>query len=197
MINFIPILCADYYKKCVIILAISEKFIRGKLSMKTNNDEREKAFEVLYKEMFIKLNIYATNHLNSKSLAEEAVQETFRIAWAKIDKLMSSSNPNGWLMNTLKFVIGNTKRNIMRINKILINDFELDEHTMGSITDEIDPIILYKEGFSEEEIKLLQKYAVEGKSLLEISKEIGVSLAACKKRVQRVKEKFKKDCSHF
>lgn len=165
--------------------------------MKTNNDEREKAFEVLYKEMFIKLNIYATNHLNSKSLAEEAVQETFRIAWAKIDKLMSSSNPNGWLMNTLKFVIGNTKRNIMRINKILINDLELDEHTMGSVTDEIDPIILYKEGFSEEEIKLLQKYAVEGKSLLEISKEIGISLAACKKRVQRVKEKFKKDCSHF
>lgn len=165
--------------------------------MKASNDEKEKIFERMYKELFIKLNIYAVNQLNSKSLAEEAVQETFRIAWTKIEELMNSPNPNGWLMNTLKFVISNTKRNIMRINRLLITEFEMDEGTMGSINDEINPMILYKGNFTKEEIKLLQSYAVDRHSLLEISKELGISLEACKKRVQRVKEKFKKECGHF
>lgn len=165
--------------------------------MKASNDEKEKTFERMYKELFIKLNIYAVNQLNSKSLAEEAVQETFRIAWTKIEELMNSPNPNGWLMNTLKFVISNTKRNIMRINRLLITEFEMDERTMGSINDEINPMVLYKGNFTKEEIKLLQSYAVDRRSLLEISKELGISLEACKKRVQRLKEKFKKECGHF
>ncbi len=165
--------------------------------MKFNNVEKEKMIEALYKEMFFKLNIYATNQLNSKSLAEEAVQETFRIAWNKVEQLLSSPNPNGWLMNTLKFVISNIKREIMQANKILLTNFEFNESNMGSVNDEIDPIILYKGCLNEQEVFLLQKYAIERCSLLEISKELGISLDACKKRVQRVKEKFKKGYSHF
>lgn len=165
--------------------------------MKGNCKKREETIERMYKELFVKLNIYAVNQLNSKSLAEEAVQETFRIAWIKIDQLMASPNPNGWLMNTLKFVISNTKRNIMRINRLLITEFEMDEGNMGSTNDEIDPMLLYKGNFTKEEIKLLQSYAIEGNSLLEISKELGISLEACKKRVQRVKKKFKEEFGHF
>lgn len=159
--------------------------------------EKEIEFERIYREMFIKLTIYAENQLNSKSLAEDAVQETFRIAWIKFDQLIKSPNPNGWLMNTLKFVISSVRRNIIKANKILATEVEFNEKLSGSMNNEVDPLILYKGKLSEDELNLLKKYAIEGCSLLEISKELGISLDACKKRVQRVKEKFKKEYSHF
>lgn len=50
---------------------------------------------------------YAISALNDRSLAEEAVQDTYRIACAKADDFLSSPNPKGWLLNTLKYVIKN------------------------------------------------------------------------------------------
>ena len=41
-------------------------------------------------------------------LAEDLVQETFLIAQKRLDRVLSSKNPTGWLINTLKNVIGNT-----------------------------------------------------------------------------------------
>ena len=69
---------------------------------------QEEIIAQLYREMYRKLVVYAENALND-SLAEEAVQDTFRIACSKYDELMNSSNPQGWLMNTLKNVIRNIK----------------------------------------------------------------------------------------
>ena len=45
-----------------------------------------------YKEMYQQLMVYARSSLSNPSLAEEAVQDTFRIACAKIDDFMSSPN---------------------------------------------------------------------------------------------------------
>ena len=49
-------------------------------------------------------------------LAEDLVQETFLIAQKRLDRVLSSKNPTGWLINTLKNVIGNTyqRRQFMR-----------------------------------------------------------------------------------
>lgn len=35
-------------------------------------------------------------------LAEDLVQETFLIAQKRLDRVLSSENPTGWLINTLK-----------------------------------------------------------------------------------------------
>lgn len=57
--------------------------------------ERNKIIEELYIEMYPKLLIYARNSLNDRHLAEEAVQETFRIACARADRFMESQNRQG------------------------------------------------------------------------------------------------------
>ena len=44
------------------------------------NQEEEEYIERLYREMHTRLCIYAMSALGSKALAEEAVQDTFRIA---------------------------------------------------------------------------------------------------------------------
>ena len=59
------------------------------------NQEEEEYIERLYREMYTRLCIYAMSALGSKALAEEAVQDTFRIACIKPDGLMSSKNPRG------------------------------------------------------------------------------------------------------
>ena len=86
----------------------------NKIKLSTGNDIVEKSGHVLidkiYREMFRKLWIYAKIQLEDESLAEEAVQETFRIACEKPDSVINSDNPNGWIMNTLKYTIRGIKR---------------------------------------------------------------------------------------
>lgn len=50
--------------------------------------EKDDFIESLYKEMFTQLCVYAMNALNDHQLAEEAVQDTFRIACIKIDSII-------------------------------------------------------------------------------------------------------------
>ena len=66
--------------------------------------------EQLYREMYDWLLGYANASLSNPSRAEEAVQETFRIACDKQTTLLESDNPKGWLVNTLKGVLRNFSR---------------------------------------------------------------------------------------
>lgn len=65
----------------------------------------------LYMRMYDFLLDYAEIRLENYSLAEEAVQETFKIACLKQDALCNGVRPEGWLVNTLKNVISNMRRN--------------------------------------------------------------------------------------
>lgn len=71
------------------------------------NAEQNKTIEQLYLELFDQMMVYARSSLQSESQAEEAVQETFRIACMKPDELCASPNPRGWLLNALKCTIQN------------------------------------------------------------------------------------------
>ena len=74
-----------------------------------------------YKEMYQQLMVYARSSLSNPSLAEEAVQDTFRIACAKIDDFMSSPNPQGWLVLVLRNVIRNIRRELASLSKTIVS----------------------------------------------------------------------------
>ena len=61
----------------------------------------------LYVEHYSYLYRFARSFVNP-DLAEDLVQETFLIAQKRLDRVTGSENPTGWLINTLKNVIGNT-----------------------------------------------------------------------------------------
>ena len=86
----------------------------------SNNTENNRIIEELYIDLYPKLLRYATNSLGDLHLAEEAVQETFRIACAKFVQLMESQNRQGWLTNTLKHVISNTRRSQTKFNSLFM-----------------------------------------------------------------------------
>lgn len=152
------------------------------------NDNQRCVIKALYLEMYFLLFSYAQNMLRDRSLAEEAIQDTFRIACAKADNLLYSPNPKGWLLNTLKYVI----KNKTRCRAYLINSLELDENIIPGDPDVLDIDFMYSDLTNSEDYKLLKKIALDKYSMLEAAKEMGISVEACKKRVQRAKKKLKK-----
>lgn len=157
------------------------------------NDNQRYAIEKYYQEMYYPLSAYAKSALNERTLAEEAVQDTFRIACAKADDFLSSPNPKGWLFNTLKNVIHNTVRGRAYLNNMVI--FSLDyENILPEAADTPDLDFMYSDLADSEDYKLLKIISLEKYSMLEAAQELGISVEACKKRVQRAKKKLKQ---HF
>lgn len=149
---------------------------------------QSKKIETLYFEMFEKMMAYASSVLDSEALAEEAVQETFRIACQKPADVCQSVNPQGWLVQTLKYTIRNINSNRATVKKYL------EQHTMAQLKeatvaeDSIDLRILYENVADTEDFKLLMEMAIGGRSHLEMAQSRGISVDACKIRVQRAKE---------
>ena len=152
------------------------------------NPEYSEIIEQLYIEMYDKLIIYARCSFEEESLAEEAVQETFQIACSKPDKLCESLNPRGWLVNTLKFTIRNMKRSRENARQLLSNYLITQNECIAFSEDKLSLQLMYEDISHTEEFKLIKEMAIDGRSHLEMANARGITVNACKKRVQRAKE---------
>ena len=163
---------------------------------------QEQLLEMLYRDMYCVLISYANAALENEALAEEAVQDTFRIACAKISELSESPNQKGWLMLTLKNVIRNTRRELAALNQLFVSAVSVDDEivleTYALETDydkriedaEVD--ILYADLLSPDEYSLLKKIVLQRYTIADTARELGISVESCKKRVQRAKQKLRK-----
>lgn len=154
--------------------------------------EQERKIEKLYREMYSLLYIYAENALANKHLAEEAVQDTFRIACAKAEAVLGSPNPKGWLVNTLKYVILNIRRTQAKLNAIVVSALSVEDLPIPTEEPEIEFMAMYTGLLDEKDFKLLELLALKRYSMLEAANEFGISIKACKKRVQRARKKLVK-----
>lgn len=154
--------------------------------------EQSRKIEELYLEMFDKMMAYACCSLENEALAEEAVQETFRIACQKPEQLCQSVNPRGWLVQTLKYTIRNMQSNRATAKRIVEKYLMTQFRELSFSEDRLDINILYENVADTEEFKLLAEMAIEGRSHLVMANSRGISVSACKKRVQRAKETLRK-----
>ena len=156
------------------------------------NPEYYRKIEQLYLEMYDMLFSYARCSFEEESLAEEAVQETFQIACQKPDQLCESANPKGWLVNTLKFTILNMKRNREHARHILSIYLIDQKERIAFSEDKLSLQLMYEDISDLEEFMLIKEMAIDGRSHLEMANARGISVSACKKRVQRAKETLQK-----
>lgn len=124
----------------------------------------------------------------NRDLAEDLVQETFLIAQKRLDRVISSENPTGWLINTLKNVIRNTyqKRNFICTQLISESIADQSSEYVHSVND------MYAGLIDEEALTLLIWIYCEDTSYQDAANRLGISLDACKKRIQRAKLALKK-----
>ena len=150
------------------------------------SDER-RGIEEFYLEMRERMLSYALAALCDSHLAEEAIQETFRIVCMKPEELLASQNPRGWIIQTLKFTIQNMKRSRDKANAMLTQYLAANESDAFS-ENRVSLDVAYANVASSEEFLLVKELAVDGRSHQEMAQSRGISVAACKKRVQRAKE---------
>lgn len=148
--------------------------------------------EQLYREMYKVLYVYAKNALNDPSLTEEATQDVFCIACAKPDSLLQSDNPKGWLMQTLKNVVKNIKRQQAKMKHLAIISLNSEESEFLAAYDEEDIDILYGDVSPREDFQIFKLIALEGYTMKDAADEFGISVEACKKRVQRIRNYLRK-----
>ncbi|MDE7325923.1 MAG: sigma-70 family RNA polymerase sigma factor [Lachnospiraceae bacterium] len=157
--------------------------------------DKEQLFTEYYSQYFDKLKIYAYSSLGNWTRAEEAVQDTFHIAWIKIDDFLSSENPMGWLINTLKYTIKNIRRSDSYQMKLFISLSEITDIS-ASIDSELDIDVdgVCQSLLSKDDYYLLRRVVLDKATYKEMSKELGIKLWACQKRMQRIYQKLKE---HF
>lgn len=142
----------------------------------------------LYSEMYEWLFGYANAVLKDPPHAEEAVQETFRIACDKCTALLKSENPKGWLVNTLKGVLRNSLRKEARYRRVFV---PFRKYYDSEQEDDLPLELLYQDLANTKEYELMRKLSECG-SVRELAKRLGISENACKKRVQRARMYLKK-----
>ena len=152
------------------------------------NPQNER-IEQFYREMYKVLYVYAKNALSDPPLAEEVTQDVFCIACAKSD------NPKGWLMQTLKNVIQNVKRQQAKMKRLAIISLNSEESDLLATYDEVDVDILYGDMAPREDFQIFKRIALDNCSMKEVADEFGISVEACKKRVQRMRKYLRKKFS--
>jgi RNA polymerase sigma-70 factor (ECF subfamily) len=159
--------------------------------------------------MFDMLYQYAYAALKNPSYAEEAVQDTFRIACSKPEELLDSPNPRGWLMVSLKNVIQNMRRSFARQQRLadqLTSAAELQLSSKAILAE--DDIVALQEicisVIGKEDFRLFWRVVMDGLTMGEAAREFGIHTETCKKRIQRSRAKLKKylgnyepACPHF
>lgn len=157
------------------------------------SEHEQQIIEALYKQMYKRLFAYAFSVFRDKPSAEEAVQVTFQIACLKASTLAASPNPEGWLMNTLKYVMRNARKKQATKDALIVSDRELDENTAAMPHEiSIETEVSFSDALGETDYKILKRVALKEATIREAAQEFGISEEACSKRVQRSKAKLRK-----
>lgn len=152
------------------------------------NKKQHDFLENIFREKNQPLFSYALRSLKNPQIAEDVVMQTFSVAVKNVDKLMKSPNPEGWLMKTLIHKILHERQNLARRPVIIPID---DVEGMEDITLDVPESIPAMSCLTSDEKKLVEKFYGEEKSISEIAQELNITVSACKKRLQRIRDKVK------
>lgn len=146
--------------------------------------------EQMYREMYPTLYAYALRILKDHALAEEAIQDTFCIACAKREQALSNPKPRGWLMLTLKHVMQNMLRAQRKVQRLLF--LSAGEEQPAEAPELLDVDVLFGDVSDSEDFRLLKRIALDQCTIVELAQDLGISVEACKKRVQRARKRLQK-----
>ena len=162
-----------------------------------NSIPDEEQITKLYQEMYGRMVAYASSVLRDRNLAEEVVQDTFCIFCAKTETTLQHENPQGWLMLTLQNVIRNMQRHRGAMNRLIMQSLQTENLEELLVYDEPDVDLLYGDLAARADFQLLKRVVLDGCTMLEATEESGITVEACKKRIQRIRTNLKRKLSHF
>lgn len=156
------------------------------------SDSEQELLEQLYRETYKSMFNTAIRTLRNRSLAKDAMQEAMRIACERIDDLKASRNPHGWIINALRNVLGNFRKGLHVTNRFFVADNSLLEGITDENADQINPDLLYDGLVSDEDYYILRRVGIDKCSSKELAAELGVSADTARKRIQRARDRFRR-----
>ncbi len=164
----------------------------------TQDQEDLRRFEELYRKTYsamlrsaeAALRASPVNGPSTSGRAEEIVQEAYLVAWKRRDMLFASEDPSRWLFKALAF----KAKELLREDR---NWAEKTERLMLYREEHSDVIPAEQglDGMPKEDYALLHRVYVEGYTYQEIAQETGANQSTLATRIQRIKERFRKNFS--
>jgi RNA polymerase sigma factor (sigma-70 family) len=154
------------------------------------DEDTDRLLERLYTEKYEDMFKYVDARIKDKDRVQDVVQEAFLTAVKKVDSVNLSPNPEGWLKNALKNALKHEFRDWNKATEATLSLESMDE-TAVAVIQSYDEVELedIKAKFSADEWWLLNAFYLEGRKYAEIARELGIEYDACRKRVNRVRDK--------
>lgn len=161
-------------------------------------NREERAFvEELYRSMLPSLLAYGRAARYDASVVHDAAQETFLVVCERVETVMAHESPEGWVASAFKLILRRAGQNRAR-NLALLERLERENLRADAVkSDERDPVLLYGDLAKNEDFRLLCRLTERGCTLAELAAEMGISAAACEKRVQRARKRLQKYFENF
>lgn len=154
--------------------------------------QQDEFFTAIYLERRKPLLEYATAILHNHALAEEAVQQAFEIGWRKIEDFQNCPSPEGWIFNTVRFVVCNIESRQRTERRVItfVGDYRPD--LVAAPADHLPLRVHFGDLLDSPQFRIIYEMEIVGRSLAEIAMDLGISEAACKKRAERARKYLQK-----
>lgn len=157
------------------------------------NREKDLDFQALFQREYPGLLRCAMGILRSRGAgqdkAEDAVQETFLLAWQRREALLSSPHPVGWTYRALRYTIWH----MLRAERQQAKALGLLQNDLPISAQDPEDFLLSPEGIvPEEDWSLLQALYLEGYTYQELADREHKKKSALAMKVSRIKEKIRR-----
>lgn len=158
-------------------------------------DEERSSFEAFYRKNFKRLQCHAYQFLSNWADAEAVTQDAFCTAWKKYREFFASPSQMGWMKSAVQKVAANyTRAKRTRQKHTVPLDAVLDPPSYRDNYPGVDSAEAHcAELLSPPEFALFQRAVIWKEPYPAVAEEFGLSESACRKRVQRMTRKLRKN----
>lgn len=135
---------------------------------------------------------YAKTVFNNSTMAEEAVQETFLLICKNTKILKYKTDLKSYIFHIHKMVCGRLQYQYSTYIKKLLS-LQADNRNFEMMEKFSVEENTFSQYVNKKDLFILQKVILDGYSYQELAEELGITINICKKRVQRAKERFRKN----
>lgn len=150
--------------------------------------EQDQFFTTIYKARRKRLLEYAESALGNHAMAEDAVQQAFEIGWRKIEDFQNCPSPEGWIFKSVKFVVSNMKSRLRTERRVIVFMDGYRPNLVAAPADSLPLRVHFGELVDLPQFRIIYEMEIQGRTLAEIAKELGISETACKKRAERARK---------
>ena len=155
-------------------------------------------FEILFKENYNKLYVFAYNYLNDKEISEDVVNDAFEYVWRNYDNLKNNS-----LVPVLFQQVRHRSFNYLRHNKIvekyasvfIYTTSELEDTQENDDDERINRIMMIINTFPPKTRKVLEECYFNQKKYSEVAQMLNISTNTVKKHIMKALSSLREELS--